>query len=180
MYQDNQWKYFAILNRNITPGQGMNVLAHGVNALAHTLRDHPSIRFSDYRNAAHRKLGDISFWPYIVLESSSSEKLKNLLLKLQELSIPTVEFYSSMLAGSNDEQMQQTAQLREGEGELLGLFCFGSQEQLQSVMKKFSVFKGFRDSSAALSQAASPKLDPGMGISRVPSENADSLSRRDD
>ena len=156
MYLDNQWKYFAVMNRNLAPGQGMNVLAHGVNALANHLRESREIQFANYQNAAGRSLGELSVWPYIVLESSSSEKLKTAQKQLLELKIPCIEFHASMLAASNEEQLAQTRAIAEGEGELYGIFTFGPTELLQPIMKRFSIFKGFRGGAVDASAVVVP------------------------
>lgn len=153
MYQNNSWKYFALLNRNLAPGQGMNVLAHGVNALARKLQDSPEIKFDRYENASGRLLGELSIWPYIVLESSSSEKLKTLRRQLDDLNISSVEFHASMLGASHEEQMAKTRLVGEGKEELYGLFTFGPAEKMHPLVKKFSLFRGFRGSHEAPSDS---------------------------
>ena len=144
MYQDNAFKYVAILNRNTPPGRLLNVLAHGANALQRKLADDADQRFAHYVDRDGGEHGDFSAWPYIVLEASSSEKLRKARRQLLELGMPVVSFTAPMFGASNADQLRGVAAKSDAELEYCGIFVFGAALRLDPVLKKFSLFKSFR------------------------------------
>jgi hypothetical protein len=156
MYQDNQFKFFTVVNRTMRPGRGANVIAHGANALQRQLRDDATQRYVSYRDADGKEHGEFPLWPYIILESPGSDRLRNLRLKLEQAGIRPLAIVSAMIGASTEDQLRATAAAPESAHEYLGLFFYGPAELLDPICKRFSCFKTFQgDQPQAQAQPAS-------------------------
>jgi hypothetical protein len=122
----------------------MNALGHMTAGLV-SQRSDLDMRFLRYENADGGIHPAISQWPFIMLAAKNSGQILRL---REELRIPVLEgrviyndFVDAMIGTSAEDQLSRTKAAREADLEFYGAVAFGSASILDSVTKRFSLFR---------------------------------------
>ncbi|SIO95802.1 hypothetical protein VSP9026_03554 [Vibrio spartinae] len=118
-------------------GRTLNVLGHLSVGLSNQLDDSES-QHVDYEDIDGNIHPSISHYPFIVLKTDSSNKLREEVINHH---LKFTDFTSSMIEGGSVEQQQTTRETKEADLEYLGLCIFGDTEILRGLTKKFSLYK---------------------------------------
>lgn len=140
MYQDNNFKTIALINKNIELPKVLNALWHCSLGLTNKTQQWDYI-FQHYQSKEWFDLWSISQFPYIVLKSPNSSQIKTTLIKLIDQNIPYCSFTGSMIWLSSEQQQATTQDLWLNEQEFYCITCFWSSEILHTIFKKFSLYK---------------------------------------
>lgn len=142
MYEDNQYKFVAVLNPKIEIAQLMNALGHitaGLIVKANKLKE---MQFFKYEfQADWASPSTLSLYPFIILKAKNNNQLKTLHQAANEIGILHNVFTDSMLASSAIEQLENTKNTKTEDLIYLGVVLFGSTEKLETLTRKFSIFK---------------------------------------
>ena len=154
MYLDNQNKFVAVLNRKHPTPVLMNALGHITAGLVVNVPDsNEAFRFLDYRNTAAGMQAKISHYPYIVLSGDNSNQIRTTLCKAVDQGVQNNVFVSSMLGYSAEEQMSKTREAKAEELEYIALVLFGNAAQIDSLTKRFSLYKNASNESKSQSES---------------------------
>ncbi|MEY4905884.1 MAG: hypothetical protein RLZZ292_3699 [Bacteroidota bacterium] len=141
IYNDNDYKFVAVLNKKIEIPRLLNALGHISVGLTSLVEDTKIMEFLKYEDADGGAHPAISKFPFIVLSSDNSNKIRTLRNAAIEQGILYNDFTSSMLGFSAENQLQQTQTSKEEELEYFAICLFGKAEILNALTKKFSLFK---------------------------------------
>lgn len=139
--EDLTHKFVAVLNRKIPMGNLMNALGHMAAGLAGSYSDLPEMRFDTYFDkdgGGHKSISDN---PFIILQADNSNQLRHLRNELISVGVHFVDFTSTMTVGTYKEQQERTKNTPEVELEYYGICIFGPKETLNSLTKKFSLWR---------------------------------------
>jgi hypothetical protein len=141
LYNDNDYKFIAVLNKKIEMPKLLNALGHisvGLPSLTTDIRQMEFLQYSDADRSLHPA---ISRFPFIVLASENSNKIRSLRNAAIAQDILYNDFTESMLGISAENQLQQTREKKEAELEYYAILLFGHSEKINPLTKKFSLFK---------------------------------------
>lgn len=134
-------KFVAILNRKIPAGNLMNVLGHMAAGLGGSSPNLPEMRFDDYFDKDGGKHPSISDNPFIILSADNSNQIRNLRKELINTGVHFTDFTSIMTVGTYSQQQERTKNTPEVELEYYGICFFGHKDILNSLTKKFSLWR---------------------------------------
>lgn len=143
MYTDNQSKFIAVINPKIEMPKLMNALGHITAGLVAKCKNPEDMQFLKYEFEADWTTASlISLYPFIILTAKNNNQLKTLHQAANEAGIIHNVFTDSMLGASATEQMQNTKIANTNDLTYFSVALFGSAEQLTTLTRKFSLFKG--------------------------------------
>lgn len=137
---DTEKRFVAILNKKIETGRALNVLGHLSAGLSNRL-EQDEATFVDYLDLDGGLHSSLSHYPFIVLKSDNSNKIRKVREQAIEHGIKFTDFTHTMIEGGSVIQQQVTSRTKEEEFEYLGICLFGSEETLKRITKKFSLYK---------------------------------------
>ncbi|WP_036799922.1 DUF2000 domain-containing protein [Photobacterium marinum] len=137
---DTEKRFVAILNKKIETGRALNVLGHLSAGLSNRLEEDEAI-FVDYLDLDGGLHPSLSHYPFIVLKSDNSNKIRKARVQAIEHGIKFTDFTHTMIEGGSVIQQQVTSRTKEEEFEYLGICLFGNEETLKRITKKFSLYK---------------------------------------
>jgi len=140
-YKPVTHKFVAVLNKKVPVGNLMNALGHITAGLASSYPDQAAMRFDNYADADGNVHADISDNPFIVLQADNSNKIRTLRQAFADAGLPFVDFTSTMTEGTYAEQQERTKATPEAELEYWGIVTFGEIEKLNTLTKKFSLWR---------------------------------------
>jgi hypothetical protein len=140
-YRPVTHKFVAVLNKKIPVGNLMNALGHSTAGLASSYPDLAAMRFDNYADADGNDHPHISDNPFIILQADNSNQIRTLRQAAQVAGIHLVDFTSTMTEGTYAEQQERTKATSEAELEYYGIVLFGEIEKLNTVTKKFSLWR---------------------------------------
>jgi hypothetical protein len=141
MYNDNDYKFIAVLNGKIDTSKLMNALGHMTAGLVSLNSDLAQMKFLEYVDADGGKHPAISHYPFIVLKADNSNQIRTLRNLVMETGILYNDFTASMLGASAQDQLDATKSSAEKDLEYFGICLFGPAEKLNPMTKKFSLFR---------------------------------------
>lgn len=134
-------KFVAVLNKKVPIGNLMNALGHMAAGLAGSYPNLPEMKFDTYIDKDGGQHKSISDNPFIILSADNSNQIRTLRNELMKVSAHFVDFTSTMTVGTYKEQQERTKQTPELELEYWGICFFGSKVILNSLTKKFSLWR---------------------------------------
>jgi hypothetical protein len=134
-------KFVAVLNKKIPVGTVMNALAHTAAGLSASYDQPELMRFDDYHDNDGGTHPAISDNPFIILQADNSNKLRILRQEAKAKGIHCNDFTSTMTLGNFLEQQARTKATHEDELEYYAVCLFGEIEQLNTITKKFSLWR---------------------------------------
>ena len=139
LYEDNEYKFVAVLNRKVPLPQLMNALGHMTAGLTSQcdFRDLAFLRYQDGDGSVHP---NISQYPFIVLSAKNGNQIRTLRYAAIQQGIHFSDFVNTMLGTSAEDQQQKTRSTREMDLEYFGICLFGSAAKLNELTRKFSLF----------------------------------------
>lgn len=141
MYENNEFKFVAVLNPKIETPKLMNALGHIAAGLVSKTDSLDQMTFLQYQFKANWSAPtSLSFYPFIILKAKNSNQLKTLHQAANEKGILHNVFTDSMLADSAMTQMEQTKTTNPEKLTYFGVVLFGNSEQLATLTRKFSLF----------------------------------------
>lgn len=132
-------KIVAVLNKNKEAGRMMNTLAHMSLGLGASVNKE-ELRLTNYKDADEGDHDNISEIPFIVLEAGSN-KIRELRKIAKENGIDCVDYTSTLVEGTYEDQIKRSAETKEEDMEYLGIVLFGDWEKVTELTKKFSLWK---------------------------------------
>lgn len=139
--EDLTHKFVAVLNKKVPIGSLMNALGHMAAGLGGSAPNGSEMRFDDYFDKDGGKHPNISDNPFIILQSDNSNQIRNLRNELINAGVHFTDFTSTMTVGTYKEQQERTKNTSEAELEYYGICFFGPKEILNSLTKKFSLWR---------------------------------------
>ncbi|PSV45234.1 DUF2000 domain-containing protein [Photobacterium indicum] len=137
---DNEKQFVAILNKKIEQGRTLNVLSHLSVGISNVLEEGEAI-FVDYQDLDNGIHPSLSHYPFIVLKSDNSNKIRKIREQAIEKGIKFTDFTHTMIEGGSTIQQQITSQTKEEDLEYLGICLFGDVNVIKSMTRKFSLYK---------------------------------------
>lgn len=138
---ENSKKFVAILNKKIGTGKLMNALGHMAAGLAGGSGMQNEMFFLEYKDKDNGRHPNISHFPFIVLQSDNSNKIRNARNEALKRKIPFTDFTSTMTVGTSEKQIQATKETPESGLEYYGICLFGTTSELKEFTGKFSLFR---------------------------------------
>lgn len=142
MYTDNDYKFVVVLNKKIDLPQLLNALGHMTAGLVGQYKNQETMRFLRYEDADGGLHPAISHYPFIILEARNGNQIRTLRQSAIEAGILFNDFVDTMLGTSAADQLEKTKNTPESKLEYFGICLFGSADQLSSLTRKFSIFRG--------------------------------------
>lgn len=139
--EDLTHKFVAVLNRKVPVGNLMNALGHMAAGLGGSSANLPEMRFDNYFDKDGGKHPSISDNPFIILSADNSNQIRNLRNELINADVHFTDFTSTMTVGTYKEQQERTKNTSEAELEYYGICFFGTKEVLNTLTKKFSLWR---------------------------------------
>ena len=119
----------------------MNALGHMAAGLSGSYPNLPEMRFDTYVDKDGGEHKSISDNPFIILSADNSNQIRTLRNQLIESGVHFNDFTSTMIVGTYKEQQERTKNTPELELEYYGICFFGTKEVLNSLTKKFSLWR---------------------------------------
>jgi hypothetical protein len=141
IYTPTTHKFVAVLNKKIEIGKLMNALGHMSAGLVGCYSKLEDMRFGNYIDKDNNDHKSISDNPFIILQAANSNKLRTLRYELIANNIHFVDFTNTMTVGTYAEQQEKTLQTSEIDLEYWGICLFGEIEKINSLTKKFSLWR---------------------------------------
>lgn len=135
-------KFVVVLNKKIPTGNLMNALGHMAAGLAGSYPNLPEMRFNSYFDKDGGEHKSISDNPFIILQADNSNQIRSLRNEANAAGIHFVDFTSTMTVGTYKEQQERTKNTPELELEYYGICLFGPKDSLNSLTRKFSLWRG--------------------------------------
>jgi len=142
MVHNDKYKFVAILNKNLEPGQALNAIAHmglGLRNIADdAAREKMSfIDFPDKDGVSHQSISGLSL---IVLKGKNGE-IKKARQQFVEQNILFVDFTETMTGETYAEQLVKTKELGSDEHNYFGILAFGEIEKINPITKRLSLWR---------------------------------------
>ncbi len=134
-------RFIAVLNKKHDIGRLMNALGHMSVGLAGSDGSDSEMCFLNYRDKDSNDHPNISKYPFIVLKTDNSNKIRKIRNEALTRGIQFTDFTTTMTVGSSEEQLDATAATKEENLEYIGICMFGKTEDLKEFTKKCSLFK---------------------------------------
>jgi len=151
LYSNNHFKFVAVLNKKEPLPRLLNALAHTTAGLVAQEANMENFHFMEYVDGSDSVHPQISEYPFIILSAKSSGQLRTLRNQAKELGLLSNDFVDTMIGSSCEEQLNQTRQTKEADLNYYVVALFGPAEVINSLTKKFSLFKS---SAAAMPELA--------------------------
>jgi hypothetical protein len=138
-------KFVAVVSKKVPAGNAMNAVGHMAAGLVACYdkadKKLDEMRFQDYIDADKGRHPSISDNPFIVLRADNSNQLRTFRNALIEAGVMFTDFTNTMIEGTYADQHQRTNKTPEAELEYFGVCTFGTVEQLNTLTKKFSLWR---------------------------------------
>ncbi len=141
MYNDNNKKFVAVLNKKIELPKLLNALGHIAVGIVSTAENNSEMEFLKYYDGDGTLHPAISKFPFIVLSADNGNQIRNLRKSAIEQNLLYNDFSDSMLGLSAEEQQENTKAKKEANLDYYAIVLFGDSAILQTLTKKFSLFK---------------------------------------
>ncbi|HEX4045350.1 MAG TPA: DUF2000 domain-containing protein [Gammaproteobacteria bacterium] len=132
-------KLVAVLNKSIETGKVMNALAHMCIGLGSVIGKE-TLRLTDYKDADSGSHPFISEIPFMIL-SENSNKIRKLRNEAIANHIIFNDFTDTMTVGTYQEQIERTAQVKDGNLIYYGIVLFGDWDKVTELTRKFSLWR---------------------------------------
>lgn len=139
--EDLTHKFVAVLNKKIPIGNLMNALGHMAAGLGGSYPNKEEMRLDNYFDRDGGTHPNISDNPFIILSADNSNQIRTLRNELIGSGIQFTDFTSTMTVGTYKEQQERTKQTAELDLDYWGICMFGPKETLNSLTKKFSLWR---------------------------------------
>jgi len=141
----SDYKIVTVLNKNLEPGIALNTAAHmALGLTARAAKEKPDLfQAMHFLNYADKDGGDhmyISALSLIVLRANAHE-LRRLRGAFRDAGILHVDFTNQMTQGTYVEQLERSRNTPEVELEYYGLCACGTRSELDSLTRKFSLWR---------------------------------------
>lgn len=138
----NEYKFVALVNKNLEPGVALNAIAHASIGLGSMVtgknRDEMKLlNFIDNDGNTHPNISALSL---IVLRGTSGN-IRRLRREAIAEGIQIVDFTNTMTGGIYTEQLERTSKISEEELEYSVAIMFGKSEVLAPLTKKYSLYR---------------------------------------
>lgn len=140
-YQPVTHKFVVVLNKKIPVGNVINAVGHMAAGLVAECGAPQEMRFETYVDKDGGQHKSISDNPFIVLRADNSNQLRTFRNNLIEAGFPVTDFTNTMTEGTYAEQHERTKNTPEAELEYYGVCTFGEIDKLNSLTKKFSLWR---------------------------------------
>lgn len=144
MVYSETYKFVVLVNKDLDNeiGRAMNAVAHSclglVNSAPNDLREKMSfIDFDGKEGISHKSISGLSL---IILRGKNGE-LKKAKRKFEELGVHYTDFTETMTGDTYKEQLEKTAKTSEEDMKYFCVAAFGEKEVIDTVTKKFSLWK---------------------------------------
>lgn len=134
-------KFVTVINEKIPVGNLMNALGHMAAGLVGSYANIEEMRFDSYFDKDGGKHSSISDNPFIILSADNSNQIRTLRNQLIKAGIKFTDFTSTMTVGTYKDQQERTKQTLELELDYWGICMFGPKDILNSLTKKFSLWR---------------------------------------
>lgn len=135
-------KFVVVINKKVPVGNAMNAIGHMAAGLVAACGAPAEMRFDTYVDKDGTEHRSISDNPFIVLRADNSNKLRTYRNELLAAGLPVTDFTDTMVEGTYAEQHERTLQTAEADLEYWGVCTFGGIETVNSLTKKFSLWRG--------------------------------------
>ena len=119
----------------------MNALWHMTAGLAWETWNSAEMCFLQYFNADNGSHPSISHFPFIILKTDNSNKIRKVREECLSRNIPFGDFTSTMIVGTSAEQQAATKNTSEADLEYFGIVMFWETDELREFTGKFSLYK---------------------------------------
>jgi len=133
-------KFVSVLNKKGEMPRLLNAIAHTTVGVAGSVKDQDSLALTGYRHKGGDVFSVVSDNPFIILRASGNE-LRKLVGALIEAGVTYSAFTDSMVFGGAKQQKLQTAAIEFQDLNFLVVTCFGPDEIIGALTKKFSIWK---------------------------------------
>jgi len=136
-------KIVLILNKMLEPGVALNTACHlglGLLGRISSLDAASTVNFQNYADRDNNEHAFVSALPLIVLRGKSGE-IRKCRTAFKNLTIPFVDYTGCMVGGTYLDQLERSRNTSEAELEYFGICALGPKTQLDSVTRKFSLWK---------------------------------------
>lgn len=143
MIQDpTEFRVVALVNKALDPGLAMNAIAHLGMGLASIVGDsgREVMQFLDFADKTGGVHPSISARSLIVLRGSSND-IRSLRAAARGLSLPCVDFISTMTSGDFLSQLARTRETAEDDIDYWGIAILGRSEDLKPLTRKYSLWR---------------------------------------
>jgi hypothetical protein len=142
MVHNDKYKFVAIINKNIEPGQALNAVAHMGLGLANltdaaTREKMSFMDFPDGDGFSHQSISGLSL---IVLKGKNGE-IKKVRQQFVKEGILFVDFTETMTGETYAEQLEKTKELGQDEHNYFGILAFGEIEKINPITKRLSLWR---------------------------------------
>ncbi len=136
------YKFVVIVNEKIAPGVAMNAAAHmSLSIVAQaTPEQKAAMQFIDYIDADNTTYPSVSALSLIVLTGKASH-MKKFIDEAKEKEMITSTFIKTMTGDTYQEQLERTKATKTEAIEYYGVAAFGPTEIMNTMTKKFSLYK---------------------------------------
>ena len=141
MYADNDYKFVAVLNKKIEPGQQLMALGHMAAGLTALHQNPGELRFHCYQDADGSRHPAISHYPFIILQAANGNQIRSVRAAATEAGLLYNDFADSMIGVSAEDQLRRTRETPEAELDYFGIVLFGPAETLNRLTRKFSLYR---------------------------------------
>ena len=116
----------------------LNAIGHIGLALG---RGIPNQRMANYRTADGEALGELSWWPVIILSGRPS-KISDFWTRLRGRTWPKACFVEAMISGGSEIQLEAAARLRMDNLPIVAVGVHGPAADLHELTRKLGLWKG--------------------------------------
>lgn len=136
------YKFVVVVNEKIAPGVAMNAAAHmSLSLVAQaTPEQKQAMQFIDYADADGNAYRSISALSLIVLTGKQSH-MQKFIAEAKNQQMITSAFIKTMTGDTYKEQLERTKATKTEEIEYYGVAAFGPKEVMDTMTKKFSLYK---------------------------------------
>lgn len=120
-------------------GRAMNTLSHLSIGLGGTLSA-DDLKLVDYVDAQSNVYPTISRMPFIILRAKPNEVRKTV-LAAREKGIKHTAFTKTMITGTWEDQLAQTAETKGDDMDFYGCVLFGDWDTVTEMTRKFSLWQ---------------------------------------
>ncbi len=136
------FKFVVVVNEKIAPGVAMNAASHMCLSMVAqaSAEQKAAMQFIDYVDADGNKYQSISALSLIVLTGRAGH-MKKFIDEAKEKGMITSAFIKTMTGDTYKEQLENTKATKSDDIEYYGVAAFGPKEVMDTMTKKFSLYK---------------------------------------
>jgi len=138
---ENSKRFVAVLNKKVEVGKLLNALGHTTAGLSREVESLDEMCFINYEDKDGNIHPSQSHFPFIVLSSDNSNKIRKVRNEALARNIPFTDFTSTMSIGTSQEQIDATATVAETDLDYWAICLFGDTGELKEITGKFSLFR---------------------------------------